>query len=83
MLKNVVGKRILNEKASTISVLISVNHDNQYVTFHLRSCAQLLREPSVREAKYSFCAQKLLRDISAFYQMFKFIRTLIFCLTSY
>ncbi len=36
-------------------------HPNE---FHIsrKSCAQLLREPSVREAKYSFCAQKLLRE---------------------
>jgi len=27
-----------------------------------KSCAQLLREPSVCYAKYSFCAQKLLRE---------------------
>jgi len=28
-----------------------------------KSCAQLLREPKASEAKYSFCAQKLLRDM--------------------
>jgi hypothetical protein len=36
---------------------------------------------TISMSRKSFCAQKLLRDISAFYHLFRFVQTLIFYLT--